>query len=85
MLDHMKPTQPRTGLRALERAIDAVGSKAALAKAIGVQRQELHQWLTQDRPVPAHRCPLIEEASNRAALCEELRPDIKWSVLRAQP
>jgi DNA-binding transcriptional regulator YdaS (Cro superfamily) len=51
-------------------------------------------WFNTERRVPAEHCPAIERATRaRAAAgddtslivtCEELRPDVLWSVLREQ-
>lgn len=69
----------------IKRAIDAVGSGAALAAAIDRSPQFVSQLLRGDRDVPADLCPVIEEATRAAGkpvLCEELRPDVRWDVLR---
>ncbi len=42
----------------------------------------ISQWKTGVRRVPAERCPAIEQATDGAVTCEELRPDVLWSVLR---
>jgi len=42
----------------------------------------VNQWATGRRPVPAEFCPKIERATSGAVRCEDLRPDIEWSVLR---
>jgi len=69
-------------MSALERAIQHQGGLARLAAALGVSAQRLSNWL--DRGVPAERCPDIERATAGAVRCEELRPDVAWSVLREQ-
>ena len=69
----------------IKRAIDALGSGAALASAIGRSPQFVSQLLKGDRDVPADLCPVIEEATRsagQAVVCEELRPDVRWDVLR---
>lgn len=69
---------------ALERAIKVLGGPAAAARALSLNRyQAVQQWRIYG--VPAGRCPDIErETRARGAVvrCEELRPDIDWSVLR---
>lgn len=35
-----------------------------------------------DKRVPAERCPDIEKLIHGAVRCEDLRPDVNWSVLR---
>lgn len=58
------------------------GRRSELAKRIGVNPQLLSQWIHGVRPVPAARCPAIEEATNGKVRCEDLRPDVAWHVLR---
>ena len=68
----------------IERAIETVGSQAALAKACGVAPALVYQWLRGLRQVPTERCPAIEQATGGAVTCEELRPDLAehWAYLR---
>lgn len=42
----------------------------------------VYQWASGIRQVPVERCIQIERATDGAVRCEELRPDIDWSVLR---
>ena len=68
-----------------EKIIDAykqVGGQAVLAREIGASPAFVYQWATGRRSVPAEFCPKIERATHGAIRCEELRPDIEWSVLR---
>lgn len=53
-----------------------------LADALRVSPVLISQWRNGGRPVPAERCPEIEQATNGLVTCEELRPDVQWSVLR---
>ncbi len=43
----------------------------------------LSQWANGVRRTPAERCPAIERATGGLVRCEDLRPDVEWSVLRA--
>lgn len=43
----------------LKQAVESAGSQAALARAIGVSKQALFQYMTGERPVPSHRESLI--------------------------
>jgi DNA-binding transcriptional regulator YdaS (Cro superfamily) len=63
------------------------GTAAALAEKIGVNRVLVSQWTANENPrqVPAEHCPAIERETAGAVRCEELRPDIDWSVLRTAP
>lgn len=60
-----------------------MGGLKELADAIKVTPQAVHGWLKMTRPVPAERCPLIEAATGRQVVCEELNGDIQWAIVRA--
>jgi DNA-binding transcriptional regulator YdaS (Cro superfamily) len=68
-------------IKALQRAVAALGSAAALSKALGVSSSMPHMWKLRGR-IPAEHCPGIERATRGLVKCEELRPDIDWAVLR---
>lgn len=58
-----------------------------MASALGVKQPTVSEWLRGDRRVPAERCPEIERATRergQPVMCEELRPDVAWGVLREQ-
>lgn len=64
----------------LERAIDAAKGITALAKALGLKSHSVvNQW--RKNRVPAEYCPQIELLTG--IRCEDLRPDVRWDVLRA--
>lgn len=66
----------------LDRAIAHLGGLESARQALGLRSyQALQQW--RKNRVPAEYCPAIEKLTNGAVRCEELRPDIEWSVLRA--
>lgn len=60
----------------LEKAIDAVGSQAELAKALGVKPQHVWNWLHRDDKVPAEQVLPIETATGGKVSRHELRPDL---------
>lgn len=64
---------------ALERAIKAAGGISALARALNLKSHAVVQQWRLNR-VPAEHCPAIELTTG--VICEELRPDIPWGVLR---
>lgn len=85
----------RTPREALEAAIEALGGLVNTARVLQLKDeryQTVQSWLANR--VPAEHCPSIERATRAAAaahanpsmvvLCEELRPDVGWSVLREQ-
>lgn len=57
-------------------------SQTELAKALGVTQGAVWQWANGLTSVAAERCPAIEAATFGMVRCEELRPDVAWSVLR---
>ena len=61
------------------------GAQTALAKLLGVPPVLVNQWANKKRAVPLDRCVQIEQVTNRAVTCEELRPDKAdyWAYLRA--
>lgn len=66
-------------MNALEQAIQKAGGIAALASGIDVAASSPSMWKKRKR-VPAEYCPAIERLTG--VRCEELRPDVEWSVLR---
>jgi len=79
---------------ALNRAAELLGGQSAVASACGfTDRRHVWPWFNTDRRVPAEHCPSIERATREKVIeqghgepvtCEELRPDVAWSVLREQ-
>lgn len=78
-------TPPKAALR---RAADVLGGQAALATVLGYEdRRAVWHWFGTDRKFPAEHCPAVERATRekgQPVTCEELRPDVAWSVLREQ-
>ena len=74
-------TYPCMSTTAIQRACELAGGQAALAKHLGVTPGAVYQWCTGKRPIPAERCPDIEQATEGQVRCEELRHDIAWDVL----
>ncbi len=63
------------------KAAEIIGSQVALASMLGTSKQNISSWIRNSR-IPAEYCPDIERLTNGQVSCEELRPDINWSVLR---
>lgn len=72
------------GLDALRRAIEVAGGITRLANELGMKYQLLQGWTRDGREyaTPAEYCPAIERLTG--VRCEELRPDVEWSVLRGK-
>ena len=68
----------------IQIAIAAIGNASRLAKAIHVPVQSVHFWRDGKRRIPADYCPRIEEVTAGAVRCEDLRPDVRWGVLRGR-
>lgn len=73
---------PFTPSEAVRRAIQFAGGQAALARAVGVKPQAVHQW-KQGR-VPAERVIAIERATQGTVTRAMLRPDL-WSEANGGP
>jgi DNA-binding transcriptional regulator YdaS (Cro superfamily) len=69
---------------ALQEAVAKAGSQTAFAAAIGpeIRTGHVYHWLKAGR-LPVEHCPLVEAAFG--VRCEDLRPDVKWELLRAKP
>lgn len=66
---------------AFEKAIKIAGSKAALARGLGITPWALSKW-NFDK-IPEERCLSIEEITQKEVKAEQLRPDINWSFVRS--
>ena len=58
------------------------GERKRLSEQLDVPFILISQWSLGRRQVPAERCPDIERVTGGAVTCEDLRPDVDWSVLR---
>lgn len=50
-------------------------------------RRGIWPYFSTDRVFPAEHCPKVERATRErgdVVLCEDLRPDVAWDVLRMQ-
>lgn len=78
-----------TPQEALQMAFEILGDSAsAMALAIGgdLKRQNVEHWIKVGR-VPAAYAPSIEDATTKAGrriTCEQLCPDVRWSVVRTR-
>lgn len=65
----------------IQRAARIAGGASKLAEIVGCSKQQVGQWLTGARPVPAERAPVIEQATGIP--CEELCGAVPWGLVRA--
>lgn len=67
----------------LNEYLDTPGVTAkALADWLGVKTPVVSRWRNKVSPIPAARCPAIEQWTHRKVTCEEMRSDIDWKYLR---
>jgi len=81
--ERMRAARQRRERRFLDGAVAYHGSKAALARALGVSTQAVQHWYKSCNRVPLERCPQIELATCGHIQCEELRED--YSLLEIRP
>lgn len=67
-------------MNAIHVAILKAGGPSQMASALQVTPQAVCFWRDGKRTLPADKCPDIERLYGVA--CEELRPDVRWDVLR---
>jgi DNA-binding transcriptional regulator YdaS (Cro superfamily) len=87
---HGKPQLLYDGaiMNALQQAVDRLGGQAALAAAVGVKQQHVWNWLNRGGSVPTDHCAAIEQATDRAVMRWDLRPNDwhrVWPELINQP
>ena len=66
---------------AFEKAIKIAGSKAALARSLGITPWALSKW--NFNKIPEDRCLSIEELTHQEVKADQLRPDINWAFVRS--
>lgn len=69
-------------LEALKKAISIVGGQRKLAQICGVSQAAVSKWLNGISKIGEDKAILLEQALNGLVTCEDLRPDVNWSVIR---
>ena len=67
-----------------KQVIAALGGPAAVARHCGVRSQAVSLWVIKGR-IPADRVPDLEALARElgvAVRAEDMRPDVRWGVLR---
>lgn len=67
---------------ALAKAIKILGGQKKLGEQLGVAQSCVWKWLHNQTSINLAKAIEIEDKTNGQVRCEELRPDINWSVLR---
>lgn len=57
-------------------------SRAEFCKGAGTSEQYLRKACSLRQQMGPQLCINIERASNRAVLCEDVRPEVEWKYLR---
>lgn len=68
----------------LKKAINMVGGQRELARICGVSQAAVSKWLNGISKIGEDKAILLEQALNGLVTCEELRPDVNWSVIRGR-
>ncbi|WP_084300419.1 YdaS family helix-turn-helix protein [Microvirgula aerodenitrificans] len=63
--------------------IQAAGGALAIAKRREIGLSAVHNWPLRGR-IPADHCPTLEQMCAGTFVCEQMRPDVEWSVIRGQ-
>lgn len=72
----------------IQKAFNILGNKSGrggasnLAKHFGITAWAVSKWKRSG--VPVERCPDIELLTKGQVTCEDLRPDVNWSVIRGR-
>lgn len=82
---NFRPVTQRT-LRSAAKAIKILGGVSKTARAMKITEPRVANWLV--RGVSSGMAPLVEELTRKKGapvICEEMVPDVKWSVVRRNP
>lgn len=63
------------------------GRQAGLAEHLDLKQPQIADWVSGKKRVPLDHCPFIQEFTDGAVTCEELRPDAVeyFRLIREQP
>ena len=73
-------------MSAFDEAVACVGGLRALASGLRIATSTPAMWKSRGS-IPAEYCPGIERLTRERGapvLCERLRPDVDWAVLRSK-
>ncbi|NUE95415.1 helix-turn-helix domain-containing protein [Gilliamella sp. ESL0232] len=70
---------------AIKKVVDFFGgSQVETSKKLNVSKSQVWQWLNNVNAIAIEKAIDIEDKTNGAVKCEELRPDVNWSVIRGR-
>lgn len=70
---------------AIKKVVDFFGgSQVETAKKLNVSKSQVWQWLNNVNAIAIEKAIDIEDKTNGEVKCEELRPDVNWSVIRGR-
>lgn len=69
-----------TPAEAVLKAAQIVGSKAELARLVGVSAPTVSQWCSGERPVPPARAMQIEQLTKGVVARDALSPAFPWEA-----
>ncbi|SCC31873.1 transcriptional regulator [Gilliamella intestini] len=71
--------------QAIKKVVDFFGgSQVETAKKLNVSKSQVWQWLNNVNSIAIEKAIDIEDKTNGAVKCEDLRPDVNWSVIRSK-
>lgn len=65
-----------TGMKALRRAKDLIGTELGLADVVGVTQPSVNYMLNRGKKVPSEWCLPLEAATGGKVTRHQLRPDL---------
>ena len=60
------------------------GAAAELARRLNIPPVLISQWRHGTQKVPEDKCLMIESVTDGKLICEDLRPDVPWFVIRGK-
>lgn len=69
-------------MKPLKKAIITVGGQRELARLCGVSQAAVSKWLNGISKIGEDKAILLEQALDGLVTCEDLRPDVNWSIVR---
>ncbi|WP_041702803.1 helix-turn-helix domain-containing protein [Pseudogulbenkiania sp. NH8B] len=65
----------------IRQLIKECGGAKRVAEELGITDRAVNNWIYRQQ-IPAEYCPTLERLTSGKYRCEQMRPDVEWSVLR---